>query len=93
MKHYTKQELKTRFLNVAQDCCEWNKKRNVIVDELTTLMAMNEYPDVEAFFVIDWTLDDDKNLKAFNPIFLARERGVLIDAIRERCEKKMEVSV
>jgi hypothetical protein len=53
VKHYTKQELETRFLNAAHDCCEWNKKRNVVVDGLTTLMAMNEYPDVEAFFVVN----------------------------------------
>lgn len=92
MKHYTNQELKNRFVNAAHDCCEWNKKRSVVVDELTALMAMNEYPDAEAFFIVDWALDSDKNLKTFRPIFLARERGVLVDAIRERCEKKMEVT-
>jgi hypothetical protein len=90
MKHYTKQELKNRFSNIAHDCAMWNQKRNVVVDELTMLMAISLCPDVEAFFVVDW-LDDDKNTKAFEPIFLARERGVLIELIQERCEKRMEV--
>jgi len=91
MKHYTKAELKERFSNIAHDCCEWNKKRGVNADELTMLMAMQLFPDVEAVFIEDWLEDDSKNAKAFNPIFLARERYALIELIQERCEKRMEV--
>jgi len=91
VKHYTKAELKERFLNIAHDCCEWNQKRNIVVDELTVLLALHLYFDVEPDFIVDWLEDDEKNLKAFKPIFLVKETGVLLEAIQERCENKMEV--